>query len=68
MIQDRSESSAFRSRARPPARLLPEPGAWKARETYDLLSADTFTETFEIAQGDKPYVVYSRNRFTRRKP
>lgn len=44
------------------------PRTWRARETYDLVSADEFTETFELAQGDKPYAVYSRNRFTRRKP
>lgn len=44
------------------------PSTWKARETYDLASADEFTEIFELAQGDKPYAIYSRNRFTRRKP
>lgn len=41
------------------------PSSWKARETYELISKDEFTETFEIAQGDKPYAVYSRNHFKR---
>jgi hypothetical protein len=43
------------------------PSTWKARETYVLISQDEFTETFEIAQPDKPFAVYSRNHFNRRK-
>lgn len=41
---------------------------WKARETYEFLSDDEFIETFELAAPDKPYQVYSRNRFTRVAP
>jgi len=44
------------------------PSTWKARETYELTSNDAFTETFEIAQGDQPFAVYSRNQFRRRQP
>ena len=39
--------------------------AWKARETYEIVSADEFTETFELAPPGKPFEVYSRNRFRR---
>ena len=39
--------------------------AWKARETYELISNNEFTETFELAQPDKPLKVYSRNQFKR---
>ncbi len=38
---------------------------WKARETYDLLGTDEFTETFELAPPDKPFQVYSKNHFKR---
>jgi hypothetical protein len=38
---------------------------WRARETYDLISADELVETFELAPPDKPFEVYSRNRFRR---
>lgn len=41
------------------------PASWRARETYEWTSDDAFTETFELAQGDKPFAVYSRTRFTR---
>ena len=41
--------------------------AWRARETYELQGPDAFTETFELAQPGKPFAVYSRSRFTRRK-
>lgn len=44
------------------------PSSWKARETYDLISADEFTETFELSQAGKPFAVYSRNHFRRRQP
>ncbi len=40
--------------------------ALKARETYEVLSKDEFIETFEIAEPDKPFEVYSRNHFKRR--
>lgn len=39
--------------------------AWKARETYQFLSADEFVETFELAPPGKPYQVYSRNQLKR---
>ncbi len=42
------------------------PPAMKARETYEVTSKDEFVETFEIAEPDKPFEVYSRNRFKRR--
>jgi THAP4-like, heme-binding beta-barrel domain len=39
--------------------------AWKARETYDVISADAFVETFELAAPGKPFETYSRSRMTR---
>jgi hypothetical protein len=30
---------------------------WKARETYEVVSPDEFVETFELAMGDKQYVL-----------
>jgi hypothetical protein len=41
------------------------PSGWKARETYQILSADEFIETFELASGSGPYEVYSKARFRR---
>ncbi len=38
---------------------------WRARETYDLLGPDEFTETFELAPPDKPYQTYSKTHFRR---
>lgn len=38
---------------------------WKARETYDVIGPDEFTETFELAPPDKPFQLYSRNHFKR---
>lgn len=38
---------------------------WRARETYDVLGPDEFTETFELAAPGKPFEVYSRNHFRR---
>lgn len=43
------------------------PKGWKARESYEILSADEFIETFEIASTGA-YEVYSRTRFKRRRP
>jgi hypothetical protein len=40
---------------------------WKARETYEVISADEFIETFELAGPGKDFAVYSRNQFTRAK-
>lgn len=38
---------------------------WCARETYDVLSKDAFTETFEIAPPEKEFSVYAKNEFSR---
>jgi len=39
--------------------------SWRARETYDIRSADEFVETFEVAAPGEALEVYSRTRFTR---
>ncbi len=39
--------------------------SWKARESYDLISDNEYTETFELARPGKSYEVYSRNHFKR---
>ena len=41
------------------------PADWKARETYEQISADEFTETFELAAPGKPFEVYGKARLTR---
>ena len=40
-------------------------GRWRARETYDVGSADDFTETFERAEPGKDFQLYSKNSFRR---
>ena len=40
---------------------------WKARETYEVISADEFVEVFELAEPGKEFQVYSRNHFRRSK-
>jgi hypothetical protein len=40
---------------------------WKARESYEVVSADEFIETFELAAPGKDFVLYSRNHFKRKK-
>ena len=40
---------------------------WKARETYDVVSADEFIETFELAAPGKEFALYSRNHFKRKR-
>ena len=40
-------------------------GRWRARETYDVLGPDEFTETFELAEPGKDFQTYSKNRFKR---
>jgi hypothetical protein len=40
-------------------------GRWRARETYDVGSTGTFTETFELAEPGKDFQVYSKNSFRR---
>jgi enterochelin esterase family protein len=42
------------------------PAGWKARETYELISADEFIEIFELAAPGKPLELYSRNHFRRK--
>ncbi|MFN8059512.1 MAG: hypothetical protein U0Q12_10120 [Vicinamibacterales bacterium] len=56
----------------PPQRIVFEsesieniPAGWRARETYLITGADTFSETFELAEPGKEFMIYSRSRFTR---
>lgn len=39
--------------------------AWRARETYEIVSDRELVETFELKPPDKPYAVYSRTRLVR---
>jgi hypothetical protein len=39
--------------------------SWRARETYEIVSANEFTETFELSESGKPYELYSRTHFKR---
>jgi hypothetical protein len=41
------------------------PGGWRARETYERVSPDEFSETFEVAPPGKPFEVYGKARFRR---
>lgn len=43
------------------------PAGWRARETYKFISADEFTETFELAGPGKQFEVYTENRYRRKK-
>lgn len=43
------------------------PPGWRARETYTVINADEFTETFELAEPGKDFEVYSEARLKRRK-
>ena len=43
------------------------PGEWRARETYDIVSPDEFTETFEVAEPGKAFEVYSKTRLRRQR-
>jgi hypothetical protein len=38
---------------------------WRARETYDIMGPDEFTETFELASPGKPFETYTKNHFRR---
>ena len=38
---------------------------FRARETYEILGPDEFTETFEIAEPGKDFETYSKSRFRR---
>ncbi len=42
--------------------------AARARETYEIVSADEFVETFELGDPGKPLEVYSRTHFKRAHP
>ena len=42
--------------------------SWKARETYELISADEFIETFELGPPGGELEVYSSNHFKRAQP
>jgi hypothetical protein len=39
--------------------------SWRARETYEIESADAFVETFELGAPGMPLEMYSRNTFSR---
>ena len=41
--------------------------SWKARETYQVVSKDEFVEVFELAGPGRPFEVYSRTHFKRRR-
>ncbi len=43
------------------------PAGWRAKETYLVLSADEFTETFELASPGKDFKVYTQCRLIRKK-
>jgi hypothetical protein len=43
------------------------PAGWRARETYRILSANEFSETFELAEPGKDFALYSENHFKRLK-
>ena len=38
---------------------------WRAREVYDILGQDEFTETFQLAEPGKEFQTYSKNHFKR---
>lgn len=41
------------------------PAGWQARETYEVRSADSFVETFELAAAGKEFGVYSASTLQR---
>jgi hypothetical protein len=41
------------------------PPGFRARETYELLNADEFIETFDLAEPGQEFELYSRTRFKR---
>jgi hypothetical protein len=43
------------------------PTGWRARERYAFESPDAFTETFELAEPGRDFVVYTQTRFARKK-
>jgi len=40
---------------------------WRARETYRIVNADEFTETFELAAPGKEFEVYTESQLKRKK-
>lgn len=43
------------------------PAGWRARETYELLNANEFTEKFELARPGNEFKTYSQAHFHRRR-
>ena len=43
------------------------PAGWRARETYDFVSADELVETFALAEPGKDFATYSETRFRRKR-
>ena len=43
------------------------PPGWRGRETYELVSADEFVETFALAEPGKDFATYSETRFRRKR-
>jgi hypothetical protein len=41
------------------------PEGFRARESYEIVGADEFIETFELAEPDQTFELYSQTRFTR---
>lgn len=41
------------------------PPSWRAKETYQVLNPDEFTETFELAAPGQDFTVYSKNHLKR---
>ena len=41
------------------------PAGWRARETYQVVNADEFTEIFELAAPGKNFATYSRSQLRR---
>lgn len=44
------------------------PPGWRGRETYTWVSADEFTEKFELAEPGMEFATYSESRFRRKRP
>lgn len=42
------------------------PAGWRAKETYQIISDNEFIETFELAEPDKDFVMYTRATFKRK--
>jgi hypothetical protein len=43
------------------------PKGWRAKETYRILSDDEIEETFELAEPDKEFAVYTKVKLVRQK-